>query len=127
MHECGGEEGADLPRGSPRSSLHLSAPKLLFEKCTGKTRPPQTLTLSPPIWYPYPLVESVLNLAQIVISLLLVAAVLVQQRDAGLSSVFGGDTTVYHTRRGIEKMIFKATVGLAVIFMGTALANIVLR
>lgn len=66
-------------------------------------------------------------MAQIVISLLLVAAVLVQQRDVGLSSVFGGDTTVYHTRRGIEKMIFRATVGLAVLFMGTALATIVLQ
>jgi preprotein translocase subunit SecG len=72
-------------------------------------------------------VESALNLAQIVISLLLTAVILVQQRDAGLSSVFGGDTTVYHTRRGIEKMIFRATVGLAVLFVGTALANIALR
>jgi len=72
-------------------------------------------------------VESALNLAQIVISLLLVGAILVQQRGSGLSGVFGGEGAVYHTKRGVEKTVFRATIVLAVLFVGTALANIVIR
>lgn len=71
--------------------------------------------------------ESALFLAQILISLLLIGAILVQQRGSGLSGVFGGEGTVYHTRRGVEKTVFKATIVLAVLFVGTAVATIVIR
>lgn len=65
-------------------------------------------------------------LAQVVISALLIGAILVQQRGSGLSSVFGGEGAVYHTRRGMEKTIFAATIVLAALFVGIALAHIIL-
>ena len=64
-----------------------------------------------------------LPLAQIIISVLLIAAILLQSRGSGLSSVFGGESTFYHTRRGIEKVIFFATVILAALFIATSLVT----
>ena len=69
----------------------------------------------------------ILNIAQIVISVLLIALILLQQRGGGLSSVFGGEGNVYRTRRGMEKGIFWATVILSVLFLAAAIANIILR
>lgn len=64
-----------------------------------------------------------LPIIQIVISALLIIAVLFQARGSGLSSVFGGESTFYHTRRGIEKIIFWATIILAVLFVITSIAS----
>lgn len=68
-----------------------------------------------------------LNIAQIVISALLVTAILLQQRGGGLSSTFGGSGTFYGTRRGMERVILWATIILTVLFFATAALNIFLR
>lgn len=68
-----------------------------------------------------------LNLAQIIISILLIAAVLLQQRGGGLSPVFGGEGGGYRTRRGFEKTIFWATIILSALFLATAFLSILLR
>ena len=60
---------------------------------------------------------NILDIAQILISILLIAAILFQQRGGGLSGVFGGEGSVYATRRGIEKKIFVATIILATLFI----------
>ena len=69
----------------------------------------------------------ILHIVQIVISFLLGAAILLQQRSGGLSPVFGGEGGFYRTRRGLEKIIFWATIVLAVLFLATASVNIILR
>ncbi len=71
--------------------------------------------------------KTALVIAQIVISILLAGAILLQQRGGGLSPVFGGEGGVYRTRRGAEKIIFWATVILATLFLINALLNILLR
>ncbi len=68
-----------------------------------------------------------LAIFQIIISVLLVGAILLQQRGTGLSATFGGEGNVYRTKRGLEKMIFVATIILAFLFFGAALVNIVFR
>lgn len=70
---------------------------------------------------------TILNIAQVVISILLTVSILIQQRGGGLSSVFGGEGNVYRTRRGVEKGIFFATIFLSVLFLAAAVANILLR
>lgn len=70
--------------------------------------------------------RSALSIIQIVISMLLIAAILLQQRGTGLSATFGGEGNVYRTKRGLEKVIFVATIVLAVLFFGSALASILL-
>ena len=68
-----------------------------------------------------------LTFSQIIISLLLVGAILLQQRGGGMSQVFGGSGSAYRTRRGAEQGIFIATIVLAVLFLALALLMITLR
>ena len=64
---------------------------------------------------------------QLLVSMLLIAAILLQQRGGGLSATFGGDGGLYHTRRGLEKVIFRATITLSILFLAAALMNVILR
>ncbi|MCF7907005.1 preprotein translocase subunit SecG [Patescibacteria group bacterium] len=70
--------------------------------------------------------SKILSIVQIIISLLLVAAVLMQSREGGLSNVFGGGGEVYRTKRGLEKNLFVATIILAAIFIGLGIARFLL-
>lgn len=68
----------------------------------------------------------ILFIAQIIVSALLIAAILLQNRGSGLSAVFGGGGTVYRTKRGLEKGIFILTIILIVLFVGIGILNLVL-
>jgi preprotein translocase subunit SecG len=56
------------------------------------------------------------DIVLVIVSIALLASILMQARGAGLGSVFGGTGTVFKTRRGIEKLLFNATVFFAVLF-----------
>jgi len=58
---------------------------------------------------------------QIILSALLVGAVLLQQNDANLGNAFGGGQAgnSIHTKRGLEKHLFNATIILAVLFVAS--------
>ncbi|MBI4415218.1 MAG: preprotein translocase subunit SecG [Candidatus Kerfeldbacteria bacterium] len=64
-------------------------------------------------------------IAQIVLGLILVGLILLQQRGAALGSAFGGSSEFYGTKRGAEKVIFRATIVVAILFLGLAVANLV--
>jgi len=61
---------------------------------------------------------AILPYIQIVLSVLLVAAILFQRSEAGLGGAFGGDSFsgAEHTRRGFEKNLFYATIVIAILF-----------
>ncbi len=68
-----------------------------------------------------------LAIAQIVVSILLIALILLQERSSGLSGILGGgEGGFYQTRRGLEKAIFWSTIILAAVFAVLALAGLVL-
>ena len=67
--------------------------------------------------------EKTLYILQIVVAILLVTSILVQSKGSGLGAAFGGSSTVYRTKRGAEKIIFRATVVLVVLFMLISLAH----
>ena len=68
--------------------------------------------------------KTYLYLAQIVIAIAITVLVLLQAKDAGLSSMFGGgDMGVYKTRRGVEKTMFNSTIVLGVVFLLLALVS----
>ena len=69
---------------------------------------------------------NLLSIAQMVIAVLLVVCVLLQQRGGGLGGVFGGSGEAYHTKRGLEKTIFAATIILSVIFLAIGLARLII-
>lgn len=61
---------------------------------------------------------------QVVVSIALIAVILLQQKGTGLSGVFGGSSNVYSTKRGVDKMLYRATILLSLLFFATALANL---
>jgi len=65
-----------------------------------------------------------LQIAQVITAILLMLAILLQNRGAGLSGVFGGSGEVYRSKRGAEKILFTATIVLSVLFFALALAGI---
>ena len=65
-----------------------------------------------------------LKIVQIIIACLLIISILLQNRGSGLGSAFGGNSSVYLTKRGIEKKLFYATIGLAVLFFASSLLGI---
>jgi preprotein translocase subunit SecG len=52
-----------------------------------------------------------------VLSIALVLAILLQVRGGGLGGIFGQADTVYRTRRGVERTLFRLTIGLVVLFI----------
>lgn len=67
-----------------------------------------------------------LNVLQIGLAILMALAVLLQQRGAGLGAGFGGDSTVFTTKRGAEKVLYNATIVLGILFFGLSLLRVVI-
>ena len=63
-------------------------------------------------------------IAQIILAIALIAAILLQQRGTGLGGAFGGEVTAYRSRRGIERTLFRLTIVLAVLFVAFSLLNL---
>lgn len=58
-----------------------------------------------------------LLIAQIVLSVFLTVAILLQAQGSGLGSTWGGGGETYHTRRGLEKVLFYSTIGGVALFI----------
>lgn len=67
-----------------------------------------------------------IKIAQLIVSILLIVAILLQNRGTGLGSAFGGSGGVYLTKRGLEKKLFLATIILSVIFFSLSFLGIIL-
>lgn len=65
---------------------------------------------------------------QIVLAVLLIAAILMQRTGASLGGAFGADnfSSGFHTRRGLEKTLFRSTIILGILFALTALVDLLL-
>ena len=68
--------------------------------------------------------QTYLNIAQIVLSIALILAILLQVRGGGLGGIFGQADTVYRTKRGVEKTLFQLTIALVVIFIIVAIITV---
>ena len=69
---------------------------------------------------------NILNISQIIVTILMIIAILMQNRGSGLGSAFGGEGNVYMAKRGAEKSIFIATIILVILFLGLGVLRIVL-
>jgi preprotein translocase subunit SecG len=63
---------------------------------------------------------------QMILSVLLITAILLQQRGSGLGAAFGGGSEVFRTKRGVEKLLHYVTIAIAILFFGNAILTIVL-
>ncbi len=68
--------------------------------------------------------QTYLNVAQIVLSIALILAVLLQVRGGGLGGIFGQPDSVFRTKRGLEKTLFQLTIALVVLFIGISLLTL---
>ncbi len=70
----------------------------------------------------------VIAIIQILISIVIIVLILLQERSAGLSGIFGGEGGgFYQTRRGLEKAVFYATIVLSIVFVALAVYQIAYR
>ncbi len=68
-----------------------------------------------------------LNLAQLLISLVLIVVVLLQTKGGDIGAAFGaggGGGSSFRTRRGLEKTLFQLTIILAVIFVAISAMSV---
>jgi len=61
--------------------------------------------------------QTYFNIAQIILSIALILAVLFQVKGGGLGGIFGQPDSVYRTKRGMEKTLFQFTIVLIVLFL----------
>ena len=61
--------------------------------------------------------ETYLYVVQIILALVLIAIFLLQVRGGGRGGIFGQQTGMYRTKRGVEKTLFRFTIVLMVIFV----------
>jgi protein translocase SecG subunit len=66
----------------------------------------------------------IFKILQIILAILLTGAILLQQRGSGLGSTFGGEGNVYRSMRGFEKLLFVATIVIAVLFVISAVLTV---
>jgi preprotein translocase subunit SecG len=71
-------------------------------------------------------VDPLLGIGQIIISIALIAAILLQARGTGLSGTFGGDSAVYRSRRGVERRLWQFTIVLLALFVIFSMASYIL-
>ena len=58
-----------------------------------------------------------LGVAQILISILLIILILIQTRGTGFAAGYAADSSIYRTRRGVERLVFQLTIAVSVIFL----------
>lgn len=71
--------------------------------------------------------KNIITIAQLIVSVLMIAAILMQQRGTALGGAFGGAGDVYRTRRGVEKLLFRFTLLLAVVFVVLSVVSLTIN
>ena len=67
-----------------------------------------------------------LDIAQIILSVALIVAIILPSKSAGLGGLSGADTGgVFRARRGVERTLFFITIGLSVAFFLVAIVNVI--
>lgn len=70
--------------------------------------------------------ETILNIIQLVLAVVLIVVVLLQQKGTGLSGIFGGSGNIYSTKRGVDKILHYITIAATAIFFIISLVRLVI-
>jgi preprotein translocase subunit SecG len=71
-------------------------------------------------------IDTILQIVTLGSAVLMIVAILLQQRGASLGAGFGSSGELYTTRRGLDKNLFEVSVVLSVIFVLSILAGLLL-
>jgi len=69
-------------------------------------------------------VQTYFNVAQIIVSIVLIVIILLQVRGGGLGGIFGQPDSTFRTRRGVEKALFQFTIALVVLFVALSILSL---
>jgi len=69
-------------------------------------------------------VQTYFNVAQIIVSIVLIVVILLQVRGGGLGGIFGQPDSTFRTRRGVEKALFQFTIALVVLFVALSILSL---
>ena len=65
------------------------------------------------------------QIVQLLLSVVLIGAVLLQTRGSGFSAFGSADSSIYRTRRGFERTLFQFTIVLAVFWVLVSIGSAV--
>lgn len=65
--------------------------------------------------------KDALRIAELILAVSLIVLILMQSRGTSLGSVFGQEGSVFHTRRGAERVLFNVSIAVAAAFLIIAL------
>lgn len=72
--------------------------------------------------------QTYIDIALIITSIALIVSVILQSKGAGLGGLTGGDSGgVFTARRGIEKVLFRISIGLSMLFFILAITATMLQ
>lgn len=74
-----------------------------------------------------PSTRFILQIAELIVAILLMTAILIQNKGAGLGEVMGGSGAIFTTKRGAEKRLHQITIALSILFFGIAFVIILLQ
>ena len=74
------------------------------------------------------IVRTILPYVQIILSIVLITAILLQQRGSSIGGAFGGDnfSATFHKRRGAELFLYKLSIIVAILFVASALLSMMM-
>lgn len=64
------------------------------------------------------------NIAEILVSVFLILAILLQVRGGGLGGIFGAPDTTFRTKRGLEKTLFQFTIAMVILFVFISIISV---
>ncbi len=64
---------------------------------------------------------------QIIVSISLILSILAQSKGTGLGAAWGGSSETFDSRRGTDKLLFNITIVLAILFLLTSAANLLIK
>ena len=68
--------------------------------------------------------DTAVDIVMAIVSVVLVLVILLQTKGSSFSGAFGGDTSsIYRTRRGVEKTLFQFTIIIAGVFVLLAIVS----
>ena len=72
------------------------------------------------------MLNTIFLVTQAILASLLIVLILLQQKGAGLGAAFGGSSNIYTTKRGIDRVLFRTTIVVAILFFGVSLGLLVI-
>lgn len=71
--------------------------------------------------------KNIILIVQIILSILLVASILIQAKGTGLSSSIMGGSSIYSTKRGVEKIVYRFTILISLLFFASSILLLVIK